>query len=162
MNRYPSKAQGPKGPNPFNTLFLVLALIIVGYVALYQTAQVFTSDRQHGANELQMIGTLKVLHTAQEEYRDRQGRYGSLRELREEGFIDRWLAYYSDPPRERHGYLLTAQVSADNWNAVAVPAKPGETGTRSFYADESGVIRVEESRSAQDDPASVESQSYNR
>jgi hypothetical protein len=54
----------------------------------------------------------------------------------------------------RHGYRFTVDIKASRYNeppgfeAVGVPVTYGDTGKRSFYVDETGVIRASDNQGA--------------
>jgi hypothetical protein len=62
------------------------------------------------------------------------GRYGTIAELFSENLISRDLW-------ERPGYRIEISVSANKFEATAVPREYGKTGRLSFFVDESGVLR---------------------
>jgi len=52
----------------------------------------------------------------------------------------------------KDGYSYVGSGGANNFTITAAPVTPGSTGTRSFFSDESGVIRY----TTEDRPATVE------
>jgi hypothetical protein len=47
-------------------------------------------------------------------------------------------------PATKQGYTFTyAQTDADQYTLTAAPVTPNVSGTRGFFVDESGVIRVD-------------------
>lgn len=90
------------------------------------------------------ISTLRTLHGAQATYQASigNGNYGTLNQLYEAGLISQNIASGSS-----NGYYLTCQVTIQTSNTpatfkvLAVPRIYGVTGFRSFYIDESGVMR---------------------
>lgn len=63
-----------------------------------------------------------------------QGRYGTLEELRGANLIPKYLL-------NDEAYRLEILASGDGYQATATPLEHGKTGRRSFYLDESGLIR---------------------
>ena len=97
-----------------------------------------------GGNETAAIASLRTLHGAEITYRETigNGNYGSLSELR-----IKQLVTLSMSQGNQCGYRFILKISEgkrDNpttFNITAVPQKYVETGRRSFYIDESGIIR---------------------
>ncbi len=106
---------------------------------------------QVSSNESAAIGALRTLSSAQENYKTNDGknRYGTLAELG-----------HPDPPYIgttlaagiSGGYriVFAADPTADTWSATAVPEEHGKAGKRSFFIDESAVIRHTEDGSKPD------------
>jgi hypothetical protein len=147
----PSEALGPQGSNPFNKIFLVAAIAVIGYAALYRTIAALSLVRGHPLNESGAADALEAVHAAQKAFRSEHERYGSIDELRRRDSAGESPLSLGVPD----GYHLEVEASQDHWAAVAVPIQPGESGARSFYIDESGVIRAEEWSSPDDRPASI-------
>lgn len=119
-------------------------------VSKYLPAEFF-KEQQMISNETAAIASLRDLATAQAIFReaDKDGDgvadYGTLRELFKANLIDGALG-----SGEKSGYLfqLTLGRGEDkrglqHWSLVASPKSPGETGLRSFFVDETTVLRVE-------------------
>lgn len=96
-------------------------------------------------NERCTIQDLRTLHSAQSTYQATYGNgisYGSLSQLRTAGLIFQVLA-----TGQSHGYSFVVTVFAQSpqtparFTITAVPQTYGTTGVRSFFIDESGVIR---------------------
>lgn len=89
------------------------------------------------ANEAAAIGAVRTLLTAEKVYWTTGGRwrYGDLGELRNEKLIDAPLA-----SGYRHGYNFVLSTAGAGFTITATPTSD-RTGTRSFYADDSGIIR---------------------
>jgi hypothetical protein len=107
-----------------------------------------------GENEASAIGALRTLNTAQALFRegdlDKNGVLDYASSLAELGaklrapLIDPALASGT-----RHGYTFTIlQADRFTWSCVASPRRPGRTGDRYFFIDESGVIRFANSSAA--------------
>ncbi|MEK7270461.1 MAG: prepilin-type N-terminal cleavage/methylation domain-containing protein [Planctomycetota bacterium] len=96
------------------------------------------------ANEASTITSLKMLATAEEQFRVSSGTagYGTLQELSASN-----PRYIEEPlgNGKKSGYLfvLTLGTPADShWFAQANPMKSGKTGNRHFFIDASGLIRT--------------------
>jgi hypothetical protein len=93
-------------------------------------------------NEKFVINALHSLNSAQAAHQATHGNYGSLEQLRSENFIDSVLA-----TGEKYSYVFTVTtvLQAPNqfprFQVSAVPQRYSKSGRRSFYVDESGVIR---------------------
>ena len=79
---------------------------------------------------------LRTVTAAQETYRvtKSEGRYGSLDELVAAGLLSKDLL-------ERYGYRIEMTVQSNRFEVMAAPLEYGKTGNRSFYMDQSGVLR---------------------
>jgi hypothetical protein len=87
-------------------------------------------------NESVAQGGLRTIASAEEIFKSTkgQGRYGSIQELIDEGLIP------PDTP-DRHGYKIDLTVFGSGFEARATPAEYGKTGKRSYFIDESSVLR---------------------
>lgn len=63
------------------------------------------------------------------------GRYATLDELLAKGLVSNELI-------QRYGYKIELTVSANKFEAIAIPVEYGKTGKLSFFIDESGVLRA--------------------
>lgn len=96
-------------------------------------------------NEAGGIRSLQTLFSAEATYQSTtgNGNYGTLEQLRKERLIDEVLA-----AGHRYGYLFRirqekrSSESQPSLEITAVPRTYGRTGLRSFYLDDTGVIRA--------------------
>lgn len=104
-------------------------------------------------NEAGAILTLRTLFSSEATYQATtgNGNYGTIAELRKEKLIDYVLA-----EGHRYGYLfrvrqekISSESPQASFEIVAVPREYGRTGKRSFYVDESGVIRYTDKKGAE-------------
>jgi hypothetical protein len=103
-------------------------------------------------NEAGAIMTLRTLLSAEATYQATtgNGNYGTIEELRREKLIDFVLA-----EGHRYGYLFRithekfSSESPASYEIVAVPRTYGQTGQRSFYMDETGVLRFADKHGAE-------------
>lgn len=104
-------------------------------------------------NEAGAIMTLRTLFSSEATYQatSGNGNYGTIAELRKENLIDYVLA-----EGHRYGYLflvrlerISSESPQSSFEIVAVPRTYGRTGLRSFYVDESGVIRYANKKGAE-------------
>ncbi len=95
------------------------------------------------ANEARAISSLKSLVRAQLIFHSRPsfwgeggGPYGTLSDLLSAGLIEDRLA-----SARRDGYIFSVSFNNSTFHLIATPLTYRVTGARSFYADETGVIR---------------------
>lgn len=99
------------------------------------------------ANEGAAIRSLRILHGAEQTYQATYGRgeYGSLTDLQRGSLISNELA-----SGVKSGYRWKVEVYRPSSNSpaafvvLAVPTEYGSSGRRSFFVDETGVIRGED------------------
>lgn len=94
------------------------------------------------ANEASAISSIRKIAAAETVYQLNFGKYGTLDELAAQGLLDGSLAHGT-----RNGYKFTIELTNDDPDApgfavVSVPIGYRKTGRRSFYIDESAVIRA--------------------
>ena len=91
------------------------------------------------ANEASASAALKGLVAAQAEYYNATGAYAdSLATLHAAGYIDDALG---TGVKSGYVFALDAGLSFDAWTGSARPKVPQRTGDRSFYVDETGILR---------------------
>ena len=94
------------------------------------------------ANEGSAVRSLQEISLAQTTYHSNFGKYGTIEELAAQNLINPRLKSGA-----RNGYLFTVALTTDEMNvegfaAVAVPENYRYSGIRSFYIDETAVIRA--------------------
>ncbi len=91
------------------------------------------------ANEIAAQARLRSISTAEMAYYAQDGgKYASLDELVQMGLLN-------DPSRGKlRGYRFDVRVKQNGFEATAVPENFGVTGRRSFYIDDTGVMRAAE------------------
>lgn len=111
------------------------------------------------ANEASAIRVLRLLDSAEATYQATSGDsdYGTLQQLRDAQLIDTPLSRGT-----KNGYRFTVRVITEatsdtpaRYEAVATPINYRRSGRRSFYVDESGVIRFSDEgrrEASADDP----------
>ena len=89
------------------------------------------------------MARLRAIAAAEARYQvESGGEYGSLDQLIQKG-------YASDPSRGKlTGYRFEVQVRGRGFQVTAVPERFGITGKRSFYVDETNVIRAADKKGA--------------
>jgi len=122
----------------------LVSFVPMGMVAAIAIPNLLASRR--AANEGAAQSSLRTLHAAEATYQATKGagNFGSLSELAAEGLIDSRLATGT-----KSGYKFTVELTTNETNypgftVVGVPMTYGGvegSGVRSFYIDETGVIR---------------------
>lgn len=127
---------------PFGILLLAIAAT---------AAPALAQDARTSSNESAAVGALRTIVTAESLYREGEKAgpglhgYASLEALGKASLIDSVLA-----SGKKQGYLFKIAADESTFRATAVPEIPGRTGTRAFFVDDSGVIRVTADGSAPD------------
>jgi hypothetical protein len=87
-------------------------------------------------NEMIAISMLRMIAGAESTYQSTKGKgkYGTLDNLVAEKLIS--TEYF-----EKYGYNVELTASGDHFEAVATPREYGKTGKRSFFIDQTGVLR---------------------
>jgi prepilin-type N-terminal cleavage/methylation domain-containing protein len=123
----------------------IISIVITVAVRQYEKAQIFA--REMAASKA--IQTIQTIQTGQVMYQSKYGRYArSLRELgppdtgpssaAAAGLISGALASGTVG-----GYKFTLSA-ADGFAIVASPVADGSAGVKSFYMDQTGILRVNE------------------
>ena len=120
---------------------VVVALLLLSASCRNQPAE------QHvmvtAANETAALARLRALAAAEARYQvDSGGDYGSLEQLIQKRYVN-------DPSNGKlTGYKFDVQVRPGTFQITAVPEKFGITGKRSFYVDESNIVRAADKKGA--------------
>ena len=98
------------------------------------------------ANEGSAQSTLRTLSEAESNYQSITQRYGTWEELVSANMIDPSLA-----DGLKNGYRFTLEITknrdnSEGFKVVGVPKDYGRSGTRSFFIDETGVLRAADAR----------------
>lgn len=120
----------------------LVSFVPMGIIAAIAIPNLLASRR--AANEASALSSLRTLASAEMTYQATRGagKYGTLSELAAEGLIDSNLARGT-----KYGYNFTVELTTNEMDypgfaVVGVPMTYGNTGIRSFYVDETGVIRA--------------------
>ena len=139
------------GPRPnrhgFTLIELMIVIAIIAIIAAIAIPNLI--EARKGSNEAAAIGALRTLTTAQALFRegdkDGNGKFdyaSSLGQLSAAGLIDPALA--SGTKQGYHFVIVPSanSSSGDFFTFTAAPRSPGKSGDRSFFVDETGVIRA--------------------
>jgi hypothetical protein len=87
-------------------------------------------------NEAVAMSAMRVIFSAEETYKATagDGSYGTLDKLVEQKLLTKDML-------EKYGYKIDLTISGEQFEATAIPAEYGKTGKRSFFVDQSGVVR---------------------
>lgn len=128
---------------------LVEIMIVVAIISLLAAIAIPNLLRaRHNANEAAAIAALRTISTACESFRAAQTPPTYPANLAALGsatpaYIDGALAGATAAGTAKQGYFYTyTLVNANQYTCTASPAVSGTTGTRVFFVDESGVIRL--------------------
>lgn len=115
----------------------LVALPFIGIVAAIAIPNLLASRR--AANEGSAISSMRKISSAEQMYHAKFDKYGTLNELHEELLIDPQLA-----TGIKNGYSFTVKLSDSSEEGFAVFGVPTiyrNTGMRSFYVDETMIVR---------------------
>jgi type II secretory pathway pseudopilin PulG len=134
---------------------LIVPLMIIMAIAI---PNLLASRR--AANEGASMAILRTIHSAEATYQATTGRgsYGTLDQLADAQLINPEFA--AKAGTGRYGYKFKLEIGSaytslredtelPGFHLVAVPMDYGNSGTRSFYIDETGVIRGEDTHGAE-------------
>ena len=122
----------------FTLIELVIVIAVISIITTMAIPSLWAARKN--ANEAAAIGSLRSLVTVGSMYRSRFQVFApALADLQARGYIDSVLG-----SGQKAGYTFTyVQAGPDAWHCNGDPTTPGTTGDRHFYADDSGVIRVD-------------------
>jgi type IV pilus assembly protein PilA len=135
------------------SILSVMIIVPVGIMAAVAIPNLMASARV--VNEGSSIATLRSIHSAEATYQATrgQGEFGTLDQLVAEGLVKHELASGT-----RHGYRFNVTPISDGetrgFQAVATPLNYEKSGIRSFFVDDTGVIRAENTHGAEATDAS--------
>jgi type IV pilus assembly protein PilA len=126
----------------FSLIELLIVVAIIGIIASIAIPSLIAS--RQAANESAAIGSMRVITSAEHSFylTVGNGRYGSAAELRDALMIDTLLAGTGAAATggQKNGFAYTiAPGSGASYSATA--AAQSGSATRSFFVDETGVIR---------------------
>lgn len=128
---------------------IVSVVILIPILLIASVAIPNLLAARRAANEGATINALRQIHAAEATYQSTTGRgaFGNMSDLQSQNLISsefatgtRWGYRFKIEPVRDNGY------GAPGFAAVAVPSEYGRTGRRSFFVDETGVIRGADSQ----------------
>jgi len=122
----------------FSLIELLIVIAVIGIIAAIAVPNLLQS--RMAGNEASAISTVRNVVSAQATYMTSvgSGKYAPLTTLNGSGMVDSVVASGT-----KDGYSFAVSLGAGN-SAFSVTARPANfqyTGVRSFYSNESGVIR---------------------
>jgi type IV pilus assembly protein PilA len=121
----------------FTLIELMIVVAIIAIIAAIAIPSLLNARK--AGNEASAISSLRTVTTVNEQYRTRFQTYAdALASLNAAGYIDGVLGAGAKSGYT-FGYLGTGLPNL--WSCSATPTDPGNTGDRSFFVDQSGVIR---------------------
>ena len=130
---------------------LVEIMIVVAIIALLAAIAIPNLLRaRHNANEAAAISSTKTLATAMESFRAAQtpptypSTFAALSGATPP-YVDVTLTNAISSAAARQGYFYAYTSGVNTYSVTATPATSAVTGTRVFFVNESGVIRLDNS-----------------
>jgi prepilin-type N-terminal cleavage/methylation domain-containing protein len=123
----------------FSLIELLIVVAIIGIIAAIAIPNLLASRR--AANESAAIGSMRTIGTAENTYLSTLGNntdYADLAALGTAQLIDSVLA--AGTAKSGYTYTTTSAAGTGRFVSNATPVS-ASTGTRNFFADETGVIR---------------------
>ena len=148
-------SRAKRNPRKFGGHGMAIAGLVLSIVALISAVPVALIAitipnllaARRAANEASAIHSLRQIASAETEYYLNVHKYATFEELVSENLIDRQLASGT-----RNGYNFTLEMTNDETTpgfvVTGVPMTYDSTGTRSFYVDESEIVRAADKRGA--------------
>ena len=119
---------------------LIELMIVVAIIAIILAIAIPSLQQSRkAATETAIIGTLKAIVSANEQYRIRYGVYANPIDNLAIDYVPQIMPPNSTLEKYDENY----QSNGVTWTLPVWPKNPGVTADRSFYVDTSGVIRVE-------------------
>ena len=121
------------------SIVTLVSMVPIGIIAAIAIPNLLASRR--AANEGSAIYSLRQISSAQAMYQSNFGKFATLNELAAQNLIDSKLATGT-----KNGYRFAIELTANEDNVegyavTGVPVTYRSTGNRSFYVDESQVLR---------------------
>lgn len=139
------KRRARQSSRAFTMIELLIVLQVIMVLASIALPGLKTTRKQ--ANEATAVMSLRQLSDAQELFRPRQAipHYASdLNTLKSAGLIDDALA---TGKKGGYTFMKNGEPGTDTYAFTATASAQGSSGDRSFYVDQSGIIRMEDNAS---------------
>ncbi len=133
---------GGKGMAIAGIITSVVSLLLVA-VFVIVAAPMLLKRSLETARETAAIQTLRTIHNSQATYQATKERFGTLKELNEEGLL--YSRYVNGTPVDGYIYTSVAEVTQDKYCVQATRHDPS-TASRDFNVTEDGTIRFVESK----------------
>lgn len=140
----------------FSLIELLIVVAIIGIIAAIAIPNLLASRR--AANESAAIGSLRTVGSAEATYLSTIGNnttYATLAVLGTSGLVDTVLGCPGSPCVKSGYNYTTLNATTDTFQSNA-DAVSTSTGTRHFFADESGVIRFDAAAAADASDAPIQ------
>jgi type II secretory pathway pseudopilin PulG len=138
-SRFPS-IYGGKGPATAGIVCSAFALVFIVPMALaIAIPNLFAARR--AANEGSSISVLRTIAGAEATYQEQHGRYADLDELAADHLVPAEIVSSS---RNGYRFAVSRQTNPEGFQATGTPDSYPTSGLRSFYIDETGVVRAED------------------
>jgi type IV pilus assembly protein PilA len=125
-----------RGQSGFTLIELMMVIMIIAIVAAMAIPGI--QNARMASNEASAIATVRTVSTVTVQYRVRFGAFpASINDLFTAGYIDSAVA---NPFKA--GYTFTYVSAPNAFTFRGNPTNPGGSGTRYFFVDNGGVIRV--------------------
>jgi hypothetical protein len=110
--------------------------LILAMVAGTSAAMSAMKEGSPEMNEMIAISVLHLIANGEENYKKTAGNgsYGSIDELVEHKLLGKEVL-------DKYGYRFVVSTNAHGFEAIATPVEYGKSGRRSFFTDQSGVVR---------------------
>ncbi len=124
-----------KREHGFTLIELMIVVAIIAIIAAIAIPSLLNARK--AGNEASAISSMRTLTTVNEQYRTRFSRYSaSMANLSGSGYIDSVLGNGT-----KSGFSFTYSGAVNTWAVSGVPTSVGTTGDRSFFVNQTGVIR---------------------
>ena len=129
----------------FTLIELLIVIAVIAILAAIAIPNLLASRK--AANESSAVGSLRTLVSSEETYRSRQNppTYTDLAGLLGAGLIDSVLA---GGAKSGYTFAPAAAADANTYSFTATATTQGTSGDRSFFVDQTGVIRSEDGAGA--------------